>query len=249
MSNVENVKSKIAKLMKLAESSNVSEAEAALAKARELMIQYALTNFEIEQAMADHEKPKSRVTEVKVPNIQTPRQMWETSLADGIARAFNCRLLFNKFVLYFYGTPEDIEIASFTFEQLRLRLRDMAYYATGRHTEEYKAYWGIESMRGVSGPNHPKVWRMSYLAGAVDALSMKLAAMRRADSKEVTAMVHVRDGQITEYINGKFKKVNSVSIEVNSSNGNGYIQGYKDGSSMNVHPGIGAKQPKSITGG
>lgn len=240
--NLETVKAKIAKLMALTESSNANEAASALAKARELMLEYQLSEGDVM-----YTTEKSRIEEVHVPNIQTPRQIWETELGAVVADAFNCRCLFNKFKLFFFGTKEDLEIATYTFEQLRLRIRDMAYYATGRHTEEFKREHGIDSMRGISGRDHPKVWRMAYVAGVVDGLRVKLAQMKKSDSSEVTALVVVRNTAVTTFINKTYPRTWSVELTMNSSNRGAYSQGYEDGRNMNVRPGVGAHRPDQLT--
>lgn len=240
--NLESVKSKIAKLMALSESSNPSEAAAALAKARELMLEY-----QIKGSVAPSIE-KSRITETTIPNIQTPRQIWETELGAVVAEAFNCRCLFNKFKLFFFGTKEDLEIATYTFEQLRLRIRDMAYYATGRHTEEFKREQGIDSMRGISGRNHPKVWRMAYVAGVVDGLRVKLNEMKKTDSAEVTALVVVRNSAINVFVNKTYPRTRNVELTMTSSHRGAYNQGYDDGRNMDVRPGIGTHRPDQLSG-
>lgn len=126
---------KIRKLFALSEGAGTEqEAAAALAKAKELMLKYALTMAEV--AM---EKETVGTTERVIGQMRAPR--WKRDLAHVISYHFFCSLLSRRGLyrsVIFVGVGKDCEVAGFVFdyasrtiEQLIAGRRDRSSFAKG----------------------------------------------------------------------------------------------------------------------
>jgi hypothetical protein len=111
----EKIINKIKKCLALSRSANEHEAEAALRQARKLMDAYGVTDLDIEAAEAQEQR--SRAGAKKKP------ANWEAALANRIAAAFGCRLIFSggwarpgEWV--FVGCGSAPEIAQYAFDVL-----------------------------------------------------------------------------------------------------------------------------------
>jgi hypothetical protein len=112
---------KIKKCLALSSSSNEHEAAAALRQAQKLMAAHGISDLDLQAAEAAEKR--SRAGAVKYP------ANWEAALADKIAEAFGCRLIFGRSVVdaatwvyagdwVFIGTGAAPEIAAYAFEVL-----------------------------------------------------------------------------------------------------------------------------------
>lgn len=120
-SSTDKVVDKIKKCLALTSSSNEHEAAAALRQAKKLMEAHGISDLDMHAAEAAERR--SRAGAVKYP------ANWETTLADKIAIAFGCRLIFGRSLIdakkwvyagdwIFIGTGAAPEIAGYAFEVL-----------------------------------------------------------------------------------------------------------------------------------
>lgn len=242
---IEKVMEKIEKLLRLSESPNEAEAAAATAKARQLLVEY---NLSLEEVTARGEKVNREVTEEVVNAINSVMQNWEVDLAGVISRSFFSKVILSgKSKFFFVGEAHDIEVTIFTFNQLRIRLQEMAYKATQERNEEFKRLHGI-SPRYLTGANHPKTWRTSWLNGAVHGIYAKLTRERQTDSSQVTSIVVHKDEQIARFVQETHGRLESRASSRSTGNTSAYSRGYSTGSSMDIHAGLTGAQAPQLRG-
>lgn len=232
-----SIKERISKLLALSESANEHEAAAAFAKARALMVEYQLSEDDIAKS---NPGIKQDVVSTSVENWPgtTKRGLWEDNLAMIVADAFSTRITTRNDRIFFHGIQEDAFIAAAAYHQLRNRIMAMAAKATANHTEEIKRLYGLESIRGISGVNHPKTWRQSYVLGVLSGLRVKLAEEKKKDVGEVTALVLRRDTAVRVWIDENLK-TRTRDISTTYGNSSAYSMGREDGRKMGIRPEVG----------
>ena len=245
---LQSMKKRIAKLLALSESSNANEAAVALGKARQLMLEY-----QIEEADVLGLLDKSRVVEITVADIperfadkRNKRPGWVSHLAEVVAQSFSCNALLGYRQVYFFGTPEDLEIVEYTYVHLRERMNAMADNAVKAYADDYKRTYGrsIWGKDGAKGVRRPQAFRKSYLAGIISVLYERLAQAKTAEPQTTTAIVLQRQEAIHEYITNRFDRIGKGRATLNFKNGGGYVKGQQDGRSMQIHRGVGTDSAK-----
>lgn len=245
MSTSTTIVEKINKLLALSSSSNQAEAEAALAKARKLMIEHMIDEDDLTAA-------KTEKVEVKVAHVENyegvvRRPLVEDNLAVVVAEAFSTRMAMSRYYIFFYGVSSDAEVAAYAFQTLRQTVWGMAAVATSKHTEELKRLWGVTSIRGIGGPDHPKTWRNAYVMGLVDGLRERVRLEKLQDTSNVTALVLKRDMIIKAHLNTLRMGTRSIATTVGSSNG--YYQGREDSKQLSLRKGLeGGSETKRLNG-
>lgn len=106
---------KIKKLLRLAASDNPHEAAAAMRQARALMEKHQLDQAAID--MADIEEHGARSSSKLTPAL------WESRLAQTVAKAYSCRLFFKAGVGDWRFVGEMAEVASYTLSVLLRQVR------------------------------------------------------------------------------------------------------------------------------
>ena len=147
MSDIENIKDKISKLLALAGSSNEHEAHAALLKAREFMVKYKLREADVQPLHSL--KVVDRLTHITCTKMTNA---WATKLAAIIAENYCCKSYRNhvkrarKVTVGLVGLEDDIEICEkvliYAFDyvvaecrQIRKKYRDTYVSVTIRQME------------------------------------------------------------------------------------------------------------------
>jgi hypothetical protein len=256
MSGNQSIIEKIRKLMALSERSTIEEAKAALAKVNELLTKYNLSLSEVE-ILHEEEYRTTPYIEFLTPSAQT----WELSLALFLAEAYDCRTLTSpasrQLGVYpkirFFGTKQNSQIVEFIFEQLRVRLQTMAYIATGEYTEAFKRTHGI-SPRRLSGPDHPKSWRTSWIQGAVLGIGAQLREAKKAErdqsqaqAQTSTSLLVLRDQRLLSEFRRAFPVIETTFRTINSGqNKRAADQGYQTGREMSIRGGIESVPPKQL---
>ncbi|CDM42412.1 DUF2786 domain-containing protein [Ectopseudomonas oleovorans] len=106
---------KIKKLLRLANSSNPHEAAAAMRQARALMEKHQLDQTDVD--IADIEEHGTRSGSKMKPAL------WESRLAQTVAKAYSCRLFFKAGVGDWRFVGEMAEVASYTLAVLLRQVR------------------------------------------------------------------------------------------------------------------------------
>lgn len=124
MTDREKILDKIKKCLALSASSNEHEAEAALRQARKLMELHGISDRDVQAAQASEHRQKA--------GAQAKPSNWETRLANRVAQAFGCTVLFSRafcprFVRHaqwvFVGCGVGPEIAGYAFQVLARQLK------------------------------------------------------------------------------------------------------------------------------
>ncbi|KAA0178792.1 DUF2786 domain-containing protein [Cupriavidus gilardii] len=112
MNDNDKIVEKIKKCLALSSSSNEHEAAVALRQARKLMEIYGLSEADVLAAEAEERRAEAGAT-------STPPS-WENTLAQRVADAFGCRLIFLKGPgqWAFIGCPPSSEVAQYAFSVL-----------------------------------------------------------------------------------------------------------------------------------
>lgn len=116
----ETVISKIQKLYSLGESSNENEAQAAIAKARQLMAQYHIEVSELNMGHPDEEADSQECEDIRF----TKRNgWWKMLVAKVIAEHMSCKVAFSQtaygsktYTVLLFGFPEDMTICRMTID-------------------------------------------------------------------------------------------------------------------------------------
>lgn len=211
----EKILDKVRKLLALSESSNVQEAQAALAKANKLMNDHNLTMSEVEVREAEYLRSDW------MDFLTSVMQEWEVMIGCSVGELFNCRTITSPGVrggrkprISYFGSKLDTEVASFTFDQLRNRIQAMAYTETGKYTAEFKIKYG-DSPRYGSGAVHPKTWRTSWINGVARGIKMQINEMiaerNRATANPGYAIVVAKDARLEEELNIAMPRRNVIN--------------------------------------
>lgn len=220
-----DVISKVKKLLALSESPNEHEARSALAKAQALMLEHELSMAEVESY-----DPEAGKYEEQVVREGSPIMPYETHFAGGVIQEFFFVEVFTRTVrserterLLFFGKPGNVETARHVFEYLAQTFR--------RLWDEFRTEHGLTSKEA-----------RSFYAGLVDGLTAKLRAERRQqkEAKPETANALVR---IQSELRERFLEINPRVIEGKlqpiSVDAVAYGGGIRRGQSIEVRKGLG----------
>lgn len=251
---------KIKKLFALARKNpNQHESEAAAAKAQELLLQYNLSEEELDNFRSREE----RISEQFYSGIRTDNGVnevrWKILLASAVAKNNLCRVIHHpwKREISWIGTEPNIEIAKLLYETLVWDIETIADklwkdVLTLRAIEKEKGLnlFKDSSLRYV----HGKTWKKSFYLGMVrsltDRLTANLGTLRT--NENINALVVVNDTAIRSYISNTYGKLGSGRKDSGSLNSAGYRAGIEKGKTIEFRRGVGyggSLGPKQIGGG
>jgi len=170
-----DVLDKVRKLLRLAQSPNANEAALAAAKAQRLIdehhLQTALLALETHAPDAAADEPIVDFASKGAPLERATARLerWRVCLADVVARANACRIYLSSGSIALVGRPSDADSVRYLYEYL---------------TRE------VERLCDLEGRGCGRTWRNNYRLGVVDAITLKLQAMRQqfaADAREQAA--------------------------------------------------------------
>lgn len=212
---------KIRKLMNLSKSCNQAEAETATAMAMKLMTLHNIEMqrvYEIENKESD---PLAKyVSKIGVDmSVRTPTEF-----------KFYYQILVEFFYIkatilrgagiYFFGTPENIEVAKYVSEQLSRTYLNLWY--------QYKAQ-----------TDAPTTAKRSFYSGLTRGLASKLREERGLLEKEF-GMVLVKDAYLNEAYDKRYNKLKKSAVSKFSHDHAASGAGWSAGRNINLSKGIGA---------
>lgn len=163
MSKVDKILDRVKKLLKLSESPNLNEAEAAAAKAQELLTKYKLSMFEVENFNDQEQEEILNLTDDdSLDSFKNNIALWKTTLAVAIAKANNCRIYTLRI-----KTEEDIDKAK------------LALVGTVSNTQIVKCLYHyivneIERLAKRDGTGKGRFWINSFKLGATSQIEKRL---------------------------------------------------------------------------
>lgn len=226
MNETSNIREKIAKLLKKAESAkevdSLHEAEIFAAKANKLLMEYNLSMDDID--MKEKQRTIESIT-VDIESIKTEGD-WVKTLYGVIARNNLCRVInyINTGRIEIFGEKENVEMVMYMASSLRETIKN-------GFSARWKSYTGTEK-RGT--------YKRGYLGGAVIGINIKLTEQRAELAKEligVTALVRTNEIALADKISEKFPNLRKGRA-TRSSSMDGRSQGVNDGKNMNVNKAI-----------
>lgn len=210
---------RIARLLALAESQNVHEAEAAMAAAQRLLLKHNLDLRSTRAAQGYAWKhlgpPTGRTTEAeRVLSLILGRHFFVEAIWVPVYRA---ALGKRGSVLEICGTPENIEIA----EYVHGYLVQTAARLWMEHKVEHRVFGNRE--------------RRTFLAGVMSGMSEKLS--REAKKSESAGMVWVADGDLDDFFRRRHPHVRHVRY-AGQRRTDAYAHGREAGKKIVIHKGV-----------
>lgn len=210
---------RIARLLALAESPNVHEAEAAMAAAQRLLLKH---NVELQRTRAAAGyawkhlgKPTGRTTEAeRMLSLVLGKHFFVETIWVPVYRPLEGK---RGSVLEICGTPENLEIAEYVHGYL--------VETAERLWREHKAQHRIRSDRE----------RRTYLAGVMSGMSEKLARETKKSASE--GLVWVGDGDLERFFRRRHPHVRHVRY-AGQRRTEAYAHGREAGSKIVIHRGM-----------
>ena len=212
---------KIKKLLALAGNNDQSaEADAAAKKAAKLAAEHGL---KISDVNTDDEKPGSGVEVNHVDQMGLSTFKWELPLSQGIANAFECRMILSighkrgSGALKFIGFPEDVELCIWYHKFLRrsiLRHGEMKYHAAKDRTD--------------------------YCFGMALTIIKRLQESYRKVKEEVTGteIVIYKESQINDFVDNTFSGLRQIRRNSKVKDREAFFHGRKDGETVQLHKSV-----------
>lgn len=237
MTEKEKIAEKIRKLLALSKSSNQHEAEAAMAKANELMQEYQITYSTV--IMQDLHK--EGVIEGSTVRVSETWRSFVVKIARASAMLFDCEAIktHEQSEFFFVGAKEDIVNATILFDHLFAAWKSVLTVDTGKWKEEW-VRWEDSQPRQYE----VKKYQISHgqgFAGAVlgraSALVRDRKAAVKASGAKGTALVVLKDQLVKHYMDTK--TVDSKSRYKRQAGG--YSDGVRAGNNVVINTAIGDK--------
>lgn len=227
---------RIQKLLSLATSDNVNEAENAAAKAQDLLIKY-----NVEQAELDsHIDSKSeKVIETRTQGkAKYSKIAWYNSLAWRVGKANLCEVIQSGSGLIWIGKPTNIEIAQYIFDNL---VSDLTRICEAEWESAHNTELILKALGKLYQVTHGKTWKNNFYHGANQSISQRLNANLTLLKEEpkVTDMVVHNDAEINEYKKIHYPYLSHSSTTYTKAR-SAFESGKAAGASVQFRTGIGA---------
>jgi hypothetical protein len=215
---------RIKKLLALAQSDNANEAALAASRARELMVQHAIS----EAQLTPSEREPIETEGFQMQTRRIPH--WEALLAYVLAPSFFCRAFYTKGSdIYVVGRKSDREALIATFWYLRNEIKKMSDRAWASKPSDFNV--------------HGKTWKTGFNEGCVRTIKERLGQDQAAlvAGNTGTALVLVQRLQETDSWvkeNMKLRK----SLAKRTVNASGYNEGRVAGNALNLSKRAGASK-------
>lgn len=203
----EKILNKIRKVLALTQSPYQEEAQAALLKAQELMMQYGLSMAEVKE---DDIETKKVIDDCI---LQKRRNTWyEKYLAAVIGNNFRCHPYFTPGRgIYFIGLKSDVEIA----REVYLYALSVMLFLANEYLKKLKDQMAYK--KGIKN---------DYILGFIYGLERKFKSQVEAKSY---ALILVKDPLVEEAVNKKNLKNARNSYFVSGGSTTAFDAGYNDG--------------------
>lgn len=198
--DIENIKTKIQKLLALASSPNEHEAQRAMEMANALLLKYNLDMSELPEAKDDREIVEETF------ELGTSAFQWKIQLAVAIARHNFCEVLlgYRNRRLYFIGRRCNVDATRDIYTWVTMQLLSIC-------REERKRVnpveWDGRPMDGLR-------WQTSFCMGAVVRINHRLIEQRRTQERETTgctAMVLCNKQAIDAFLSENYPRLTKKS--------------------------------------
>lgn len=206
---------KIKKLLALSESSNESEAKAAMLKSQELLAKHKLSIQEIKE----HKLYINDITK-HVSEISFTKAKWKAKLAKIIANNFACEYYFTTrrtHKITFFGRKEDILVCNIVLEYavdcIKSKVRRLRY----EYSKDGYSTKGLEN---------------DYALGFIEGLEFMFEEQKRQNQE--WGLVLIKDQEVVDaYKNINFR--GTIDINTNFEGFNEvYQEGCKDGKKFSI---------------
>ena len=232
MATDEKILARIHKLLALATSDNENEAANAAAKAQTMLMEYNISEDELN---AFGNKDKEKVVEVRTGGrTNHNRSNWYNALAVTVSDANLCKILTSGSGLIWIGKKTNVEVAQYILENLTrdlTRICDLTWKAINYHQN---------SLPKISRV-HGKTWKNNFYHGANQTIRERLRSNLIAlkETPTINALVVHSDFEIKEYMNIHYPSLtyNKFTINRNSS---GFEAGKAAGRAVQFRSGLGA---------
>lgn len=244
MSNIDDIISKIQKLLALSESSNENEAINAMAHARNLLEKY---NIEENDVLGRRKNQNDFIISTMDYTARSNKlKYWEARLLSVIAPAFFCVGVFNKTNLNIVGTDFNIRVSRDVFIRVRMHLISLSYKRMAEYGRTVREIARDEfnqpyiDLRKTKGNFRPVEFRLSWLEGTISGIDQKLKKQNIEfiwQYRQKANQIIVSDmNAIREYAR-KIFDAGEVEMGKISDNDIGYKIGQKDGKEVSMHRG------------
>jgi len=214
-----NMLNKVQKLLALAQSKNLHEAELAMSKAQELLLKHNLKLLEFEN--------KRKYISKQIGEVGRKNPV-KSLIGSIISRFFFVEALWafgydqhkNKGgrILEIYGTPRNIEMAEYVHDYLH-------------HISE-KLWCNYKEQKKITGNKH----RRAYIYGLLNGFFQKLEAT--VVRNETKSLVWIGDSQLKAYFHRKNPKIKRSTFCYSRSCREVYNSGLSSGKHLVIHRGI-----------
>ena len=230
--NKEKMLERIRRLLALSKSTNVHEAEAAAAKAQELLFKYNIDEADVPGA----QKAKSTYQKVLIELGEGRAVAWKRTLLFAVARTNFCTAFFSHSIdsrghlhrlnrMSLVGEPHNIEVVSYLLDYLSseiIRLSEDLWYKEGT---------GSKSS-----------WKTSFCYGAVQGVSEVLQIQADLDRQKYvhsTALIVLKDKDLSEAIETLVgTDIPIIRMDGAVTNHDGIRTGYNEGLNIQLRKGI-----------
>lgn len=224
---------RIRRLLALAESSNVHEAEAALAKANELLLKYnidmAAAETERRYCYAQLGRPTGRRSRhvMILAGIITEHFFVEAIWVD----TFDPRTGRSGNVLEVCGTPENVELADYAWHELQRSAHEL--------WRRHKRAHGIDSDRD----------RRPYLEGVLVGFSERLRSQKE-QREQRRELIWLGDPKLEQFFRARYPRIRRDSYFI-SSGTEAFSAGKEAGAGLELTPALKGRErqgPRLLTG-
>lgn len=217
---IDKVLQKVQKLLALAESQNVHEAEAAMAAANRLLLEY---NIDVQQARKQNEYGNRRIGKAAAA-ISIDAKLVGGILAEFFfveclwVSQYNAILDRDERILEIMGTPTNLELAAY--------VHDFLHHAVARH-------WAVA--RGKLGRGDISTKR-EFSAGMLTGFTAKLRAERKGSAER--GLVWVGDPALKGYVRQRYPRVSSMASSAGWHASDAHAAGRAAGQNLQIHRGV-----------
>lgn len=215
---------KIRKLVALGQSPNENEAQVAMSKARELMIEYKISQGEVDA----HEVKNKKFVERKVDTWCTKyNDPWLLTLCGVIARAHCCdyyithRYGGKKLYMTIIGFEEDVNMSEFVFYYAMDSIYSILKYKMINWKNQYPWY----------NKSDLRVFRDSYAKGFISGV--RNAYRKQDEENQEYGLVMVTPQEVTDYMNNITSTMSTDSGR--AVNHREWSKGYEEGTKFDIN--------------